>query len=874
QNLCTWTFGEDTFDDPFMTTIGPGEYRIVLADDDGGERRIYHRVVDDGTGRLVVDTSRKFYSTRFRLQANRRRPDEFQLVADRVISIDLVRLDFSFFAEENGFDVTADNFLVDFSVGRFPDEEDEPYAPDALEPGIVTPCPTPGGPNSLVCDIDAPPTFDDVVSVFPRCPREDEPARVRTRVSIDSDAGDEFDLELIYRVDGGADVTLSRGDGVTVTLAPQGDQFDAVRGATLYEVEATVSPQPAGARVEFRLRAFDRFLDVETILGEENAPRLPGEEPRVSFTYLSGFTPDPLRVRINEVLPFNRATSVPPAPPATDFVELFLPADASAEYDLSGHFLAVERLSEEEGAPIRFPREWRFPDETRIRPGEHLVVFVEDLPEETPGYPQVDTFDLDDCRSTIYLIGPTETLANCILDSLSWRLACVEGGEPDRSVGRVCDGSEDFDFRRLHRPTPGTTNVELPFLHGVAHVPLLGGDVNECPAPGSQVELRVLFFVDRLLPDLFGNSEAIAGATIEMENGASFDIPAARISSRPRLPQNFLELYKPTIPPRCGRDEDRANSCFKAYRFFQFVPVPDEPIVRFRFTVTDACGNVLGPCREDEFCFEFATTLQDRPRSVRINEINRFFPLPGDVRQRPWIELYNDSEEEVDLSGMFLSNDPDLPRLAEIPPGTTIAAGGTLLLVTDGLPLPDDRLADEVIDLDWAQFESNDARRCRADGTLFLVDREDRGSCLLDSFPFCFSLTPEFCDPDTSCDGRSLGRLPDGAGRIALLPEPSPGAPNRAKTPEVFLRGDTDKDGRHNITDAVIILRHLFFGRAADCLDALDADDTGTLNITDAIFLLSYLFDSGAPAPPAPFDAPGADPTPDNLDCAVGLHSP
>ena len=41
---------------------------------------------------------------------------------------------------------------------------------------------------------------------------------------------------------------------------------------------------------------------------------------------------------------------------------------------------------------------------------------------------------------------------------------------------------------------------------------------------------------------------------------------------------------------------------------------------------------------------------------------------------------------------------------------------------------------------------------------------------------------------------------------------------------------------------------------------------TESNNIADAISALDFLFAGGA-APPAPFPAPGSDPTPDALDC-------
>jgi hypothetical protein len=87
-----------------------------------------------------------------------------------------------------------------------------------------------------------------------------------------------------------------------------------------------------------------------------------------------------------------------------------------------------------------------------------------------------------------------------------------------------------------------------------------------------------------------------------------------------------------------------------------------------------------------------------------------------------------------------------------------------------------------------------------------------------------------------------------------------------------FHRGDTDGDGKLNITDPVATLGHLFLGTGEPgCLDAADANDDGKINITDPVATLDYLFLGGPPpAAPGPTSDPcGVDPTPDDgVSCA------
>ena len=84
-----------------------------------------------------------------------------------------------------------------------------------------------------------------------------------------------------------------------------------------------------------------------------------------------------------------------------------------------------------------------------------------------------------------------------------------------------------------------------------------------------------------------------------------------------------------------------------------------------------------------------------------------------------------------------------------------------------------------------------------------------------------------------------------------------------------FVRGDSNADGKLNITDPIVTLSHLFLDPAQKiCRDAADADDDNKVNITDAIYVLSFLF-LGGPQPAEPYATVGLDPTPDLLGCTL-----
>jgi hypothetical protein len=86
-----------------------------------------------------------------------------------------------------------------------------------------------------------------------------------------------------------------------------------------------------------------------------------------------------------------------------------------------------------------------------------------------------------------------------------------------------------------------------------------------------------------------------------------------------------------------------------------------------------------------------------------------------------------------------------------------------------------------------------------------------------------------------------------------------------------FIRMDSNMDTVIDISDPLVVVRHLFAGLAVDCQDSLDADDDGELAVTDAIYGLDYIFRNGD-MPPAPFPILGHDATDgDALGCETGL---
>ena len=946
-NLRQWVFGRDSFDEPQYLTIGPGERRVVICQNDGGAlRRQFRRVVVDDRGVESFDQDCLYYSTRFDLSASQTGVDGFVLTAPAgnvQVVIDEATLDFRQFFVDNP---TPDPLDPDFPIrdlsfirqpGGVPGVEDprERFPIGELSPGLPTDCATPAGCSGIDpdgtdrFDCPKPPAILPELQVVPagavgtnevhRCPELGEGVVVTTRFAIHRntlaafEAGETPSFRAEVEVENvlGERIVLTLDDGITVTR-DETRQAEAPRGTVLLRLDAHVPPQPEGLVTVLRVEITDDLLagelpeaELNVLLSRETLeeddrqrqfneavadcvaqqqldPNLvcdidPAElegRSRVGFGYFSGRPPVAHSGLIHEFVPQNESVLIPgfdnfAGEQKPDYIEIHLPMDAEVEsIDLSGFFVTAERHAD---TPIREALRAPLPkDIPPIARGEFLLIVFGRVPPRELPHTTVSASDLgidaDLCAGTLHLIGPDE-LGNCLVDSMSWDCDRGDGLRlaQDRAFGPSCsDPSRTVDVT----PSPGTRNFLKPVLLGARHANLgqFAADPNVCE-DNTLKTLVATVLVDRRLILAEGTDEEDVASVV---SNATFRLTQGSVSPVPSFPevQDF-------------------DDNFKIVQFSTtFIGTGAEGTVFYDALFEDICGGSVSEC-DDGPCFSLRIDSGEAPE-LFINEVNRAFPIPGDTLEedvedgvfqampREWIEIFNPGSAPVDLGGMSLSDHRQIPRVLTFDDGTIVPARGALVVVTDGGdPLPKTAPpANVVVDFEWIprvdKFNGqvfvgvNCGRDPRDDDKsappfdLSLIDRIDRGSCLIDSFHGQF--------PDPECNSPiGLGRVPDG-GEIVVIDEPTPGVVEGPGEP-TFIRGDVDGDGNASLTDAVALLDFLFRAAAAPpCLDALDVDDGGKLTVTDAVYLLTFLF-SGGDAPPPPFPEPGTDPTADTISC-------
>jgi endonuclease I len=250
--------------------------------------------------------------------------------------------------------------------------------------------------------------------------------------------------------------------------------------------------------------------------------------------------------------------------------------------------------------------------------------------------------------------------------------------------------------------------------------------------------------------------------------------------------------------------------------------------------------------------------------------ISEVMPNPSVVSDAvgEWFEIFNRGSATVDLNGWTIRDDDiDLHQI-NAPAGLLIAPLEFLVLARDGDVVTNGGVvADYVYGGNLILANSIDE--------VVLIDplAVERARVMYTSatWPFLAGFSAELLDllaPDPNDPAVWISATtPYGSGDLG-----SPGGPGSAivpppSGPQMFIRGDVNRDSALDISDPILLL-DLLFGNTSQlsCEDAGDANDDGSIDISDAVAILQTLFNGSGPLP-QPYPIAGDDPTPDALGC-------
>jgi len=210
------------------------------------------------------------------------------------------------------------------------------------------------------------------------------------------------------------------------------------------------------------------------------------------------------------------------------------------------------------------------------------------------------------------------------------------------------------------------------------------------------------------------------------------------------------------------RDESQGNDYFIAE-----IPAIDNPNY-IRYYVEATADNTFRTATFSPESAEHDVYILKVEPQVMANSsvvINELIASNSSIIKSPlgeysdWIELYNRSEEDVNLSGMFLSDKLDNPRKWQFPQNTIIKAGEYLIVWADGN-------AEQA-----GGLHTNFSLSANGEAVI-LSDIDANGNRLLDTVVF-------------GALGRDIayGRFPNGTGSFTHEILPTPGSENKLRQP-------------------------------------------------------------------------------------------
>ncbi|MGA0434647.1 MAG: lamin tail domain-containing protein [Flavobacteriales bacterium] len=324
---------------------------------------------------------------------------------------------------------------------------------------------------------------------------------------------------------------------------------------------------------------------------------------------------------------------------------------------------------------------WMFPSSnpglTTILPGGHLRIWCDNDPQQGEDHAN---FKISSEGETLFLVAQDGTT---ILDSITIGLQ-----QNDISYGRTCDGCPDWQY--FNTPTPEAPNADLL-------APTATLFINEYQANNSTT--------------VFDESFTYS-AWIEIFNPNDFQVNLAQYTITWNGLSHIIENTAPyltTIDANGFQIFWLDGSAEMGANHFGITPNADGSIQLFgpdEELVDEASW--ISSLEEDQshgrvsdgsptwVNFEIPTPRVTNalqiipPANVIINEVqtDNFITFADDFNEfDDWIELFNPTNQPIDLAGYYLSDRLDLPQKWQFPTGvgdsTVINPGGYMMLFAD-----------------------------------------------------------------------------------------------------------------------------------------------------------------------------------------------
>ena len=242
----------------------------------------------------------------------------------------------------------------------------------------------------------------------------------------------------------------------------------------------------------------------------------------------------------------------------------------------------------------------------------------------------------------------------------------------------------------------------------------------------------------------------------------------------------------------------------------------------------------------------------NRATPIKINEVSAENSMSFNdlYKKSSWVELYNTTDTDLDISGLYISNKAANPQLCKLAGGKNI---NTIIPAKGYLYISCDNKVSSAISQIHASFKLDNT-----DDQLVMISSSEDFVANNQAFFNSHEVMREFTDTlfyGQHGGEQSVGRYPDGAMTYYVLDHPTPAATNIVQATDPYtgldnlwiyggkvVRGDANGDGKVGMPDVMFITNYILGSPATSLsIEGADANLDGEIDKNDVKNIVDFI---------------------------------
>ena len=242
----------------------------------------------------------------------------------------------------------------------------------------------------------------------------------------------------------------------------------------------------------------------------------------------------------------------------------------------------------------------------------------------------------------------------------------------------------------------------------------------------------------------------------------------------------------------------------------------------------------------------------NRATPIKINEVSagNSMSMNDLYKKASWIELYNTTDTDLDIRGLYISNKAANPQLCKLAGGKNI---NTIIPAKGYLFISCDNKVSSAVSQIHASFKLDNT-----DDQLVTISSSEDFVANNQAFFNSHEVMREFTDTlfyGQHNGDQSVGRYPDGAMTYYVLAHPTPAATNIVQATDPYtgldklwiyggkvVRGDANGDGEVGMPDVMFVTNYILGSPATSfSIEGADANLDGEVDNNDVKNIVDYI---------------------------------